>query len=245
MSGTPRLVVLIALTALSFLAIAGALPGRALACGFVEAPSDCDEGSEGGGARWMLKRVAAAVAADEPKALQDFTRGEAGFRTADNYVFCVGPTGTMTAHPNPILRDHDVRDLHDETGHYFIADMLRTAKPGEVSEIHYLFPRLGSTKAVPKTTFYTRAGDQVCAVGSYDGDASAHDQTVETSAVQLRDRLDKTLPVALRPTWNAYLEAVAHEAAERDATMDRLRDSVRRTQALLAGTSTGAASPAP
>ncbi len=43
--------------------------------------------------------------------------------------------------------------------------MLKTAKPGDISEIRYLSPRSGGVEAVSKTTYYTRASDQVCGVG--------------------------------------------------------------------------------
>ncbi len=46
--------------------------------------------------------------------------------------------------------------------------MLDVAKEGAISEVHYLFPRPGSTTPVPKTSFVTRVKDQVCGVGYYE-----------------------------------------------------------------------------
>ena len=157
-----------ALAALLFHAVMGPLPARA--CGFGEAPSDCGASSPEDEAKWMLQRVVAALDANKTQALQQFSRGENGFRTVDTYVFCVGPDGIMSAHPSAMLQGQDVRTLHDQTGNYFIATMLQTARPGQISQIRYLFPRPGGGAAVPKTTFYTRASDQVCGVGVYDGD---------------------------------------------------------------------------
>ncbi len=71
----------------------------------------------------------------------------AGFRTQDTYVFCIGPDGVMSAHPSALLQGHDVRDLHDQTGNYFIAAMLKMAVAGEVLDMRYLFRRPGSTIA--------------------------------------------------------------------------------------------------
>ncbi|WP_273846887.1 cache domain-containing protein, partial [Providencia rettgeri] len=70
----------------------------------------------------------------------------------------------MSAHPNPILRGHDVRDLHDKTGNYFIRTMMDSARPGQISVIRYLVPKPGSTVEEPKTTYYTKTGDLTCAV---------------------------------------------------------------------------------
>lgn len=120
-------------------------------------------------ALWMLRRVVAAVQADETRALRAFSRGEDGFRTLDLYVFCIGAAdGRMSAHPEPMLLGQDARQLRDPDGKAFAAEMLDVAKEGSVSEVHYLYPRPGSTVPVPKTSFATRVKDQVCGVGYYE-----------------------------------------------------------------------------
>jgi hypothetical protein len=211
----------------------------ALACGDSEAGLSCDDSGSGAemGARWMLNRATKAVVADKSKALTAFTKGTDGFRTADSYVFCVGPDGTMTAHPNPILQGHDVRDLHDKTGNYFIKTMVQDAKPGQISVIRYLFPKPGSTIEEPKTTYYTKAGDQMCAVGIYDTDAAAPQvATPEGRVASLRAKLDTEIPAAARADWTAFLEALNQAGDARAATMTRVRDNLQAAQAALAAT---------
>ncbi|GJE58727.1 cache domain-containing protein [Methylobacterium trifolii] len=214
--------------------VAGTLSGPALACGFVEAPVGCEEAVPTGAAQWMLKHVVAAVEHDKPTALARFAKGEAGFRTADTYVFCVGPDGVMSAHPNPILQGQNVRDLHDSTGNYFIARMLETAKAGEVSVIRYLFPKPGSTVAVQKTTYYTRAGDQMCGVGVYDTDADASPETPAGRLAQLRQRLDAGMPASLRADWTAFIEALNQQNGVQGAAVAKARDSLRAAELALA-----------
>jgi hypothetical protein len=120
-------------------------------------------------ALWMLRRVVAAMQADEPRALRMFSRGEGGFRTLDLYVFCIGAaTGRVSAHPEPMLVGQDARQLRDPDGRAFTAEMLDIANEGSVSEVHYLYPRPGSPVPVPKTSFVTRIKDQVCGVGYYE-----------------------------------------------------------------------------
>lgn len=147
-----------------FAAVSQAAPARA--CGGSEAPISCDADDGERAARWMLRRVAAAVEADKAQALGQFARGEAGFRTVDTYVFCIGPDAVMTAHPSTAMLGREVAELRDEAGYAFVATMLASAAPGQVSRTRYRFP--GSTGATPRTTFYTRAGDQVCGIGLYD-----------------------------------------------------------------------------
>ncbi len=195
----------------------------------------CDDTGSGPemGARWMLKRVVAAVGRDAPGAMVQFTKGTGGFRTADTYVFCVNPDGIMSAHPNPILQGHNVRDLHDKTGNYFIKTMMETAKAGEVSMIRYLFPKPGSTVEEPKTTYYTRAGDEMCGVGIYNSDAEAPVSPAGKVAA-LRARLDAGIPANLRTDWTAFIEALNAEAGARDAAMAKARDSLHAAESALA-----------
>ncbi len=208
--------------------------GPAWACGFGEAPGDCG-GSADGDAKYMLQRVATAIESDKAKALGKFTRGEVEFRTVDSYVFCVGPDGVMTAHPNPTLQGQDVHDLHDETGNYFIATMLKTAKPGQISEIRYLFPRPGGTKAVSKTTYYTRASDQVCGVGVYDGDeASAPASTPGARMAKLRQKLSAEIPASASADWTAFLQALDEQGSAQGAAVAKAREQMQAAEAVLA-----------
>ncbi|MDP4027108.1 cache domain-containing protein [Methylobacterium sp. NEAU 140] len=218
----------------TFGALVLAAPAARACGGFVEAPIACDDPSPNGFAAWMLGRVTKAVATDKDKALDEFTRGTDGFRTADTYVFCVGPDGTMTAHPSPILRGHDVRDLHDRTGHYFIRTMMQEAKPGQISVIRYLFPKPGSTVEEPKTTYYTKAGDQTCGVGVYDADAQAPKAaTPEARVAALRAKLDGQIPAAARADWTAFLEALNQAGDAQAAAVARARDSLKAADAAL------------
>lgn len=216
-----------------FAGLSSSLPAQACG-GFVEAPIACDDPSPNGFASWMLTRVTKAVTADKTKAMDMFTKGTDGFRTADTYVFCVGPDGTMNAHPNPILRDHDVHDLHDKTGNYFIKTMMQDAKSGQVSVIHYLFPRPGSMVEEPKTTYYTKAGDQMCGVGVYDADTGAPKQaSPEARVASLRAKLDSQIPVSARADWTAFLEALNAEGDAKAAAVAEMRRNLKAAMAAL------------
>ncbi len=217
----------------------------ARACGFGEAPGDCGETPESE-AREMLKRVVAAIRADKAKAIAQFSRGEGGFRSVDNYVFCVGPDGVMSAHPNPGLQGTDVRDLHDSTGNRFIAKMIAAAKPGQIASIRYLFPRPGGTREVAKTTYYTRADDQVCGVGFYDGSEAATapqapQQTTQARLAQLRQRLSAGMPASLGADWAAFQQSLDEDSAAKAAAFAKVREQVHAAEAVLAAEAAPAA----
>ena len=220
------------------LAVAALISAPARACGFGEAPGDCGETPETE-ARAMLRRVVDAIQADEPHALQQFARGEAGFRTADNYVFCVDAAGVMSAHPNKALQGTDVRDLHDSKGDRFIARMMETAKPGQVASIRYLFPRPGGAREYPKTTYYTRAGDQVCGVGVYDGSETAAEREAQASPqarlAAIRARLSGEMPAGLAADWAAFQQALDEDAAAKAAAFAKAREQVQAAATVLAG----------
>jgi hypothetical protein len=44
---------------------------------------------------------------------------------------------------------------------------VQKATEGKISEVTYWWPRPGSDKPLEKTSFYTKAGDQICGVGYY------------------------------------------------------------------------------
>ena len=220
------------------LAAAAAFPGPTRACGFGEAPSSCDDAAAEHEARWMLDRVAAAIERDKAQALRQFARGEGGFRTADTYVFCIGPDGVMSAHPSAILQGRDVRELRDETGDAFVRTMLESAKPGQVSQIHSLFPSPVGSQAPARTTFYSRAGDQICGVGVYEGgetrSATQPAATLDERVAQFRRRLDGRMPPEMRADWTAFLDALDEEGSAQDEVLAKARESVEAAGAVLA-----------
>lgn len=218
-------------------------PRAALGCGgFSEWGGSCDDASTDAAneARWMLKRVVAAVQADERQALGSFSHGASGFRTQDIYVFCVGPDGVMSAHPNPDLAGRDALHLHDANGKAFIQEMVSNAREGEIGVIRYLFPRPGTTQPVPKTTYYTRVKDQVCGVGYYDAAESSPARDApgvsasRSDETALRRRLDAAMPAALRPDWTAFLRGLDSKEQAQGEALAKARESVQAAARALA-----------
>lgn len=115
----------------------------------------------------MLERAVVAITADEPKALAAFSKGEAGFKERDLYVFCAGPDGKIDAHPNAALVGTVLKDLKDKNGKPFGEELLKAAQPGTFNQVSYAWPRLGTTEPVAKVSYVTTAKDQVCGVGYY------------------------------------------------------------------------------
>lgn len=115
----------------------------------------------------MLDRAVAALRADKVKALDGFNAGTDGFRDRDLYPFCVDTrAGIYTAHPT--LRGKQVLDPNDSAGHAYGEAILRGGDTeGTVNEVAYTFPHPSGGGAVPKATYVTKIGDQVCGVGYY------------------------------------------------------------------------------
>lgn len=116
-------------------------------------------------ARGMLERAVAALKADKATALNQFTKGEGGFKDRDLYPFCGGPDGNFTAHPS--LVGKSLKGLKDKAGKALGEEIYATAAEGSIGEVSYMWPRPGSTEPVQKISYVTRVADQVCAVGYY------------------------------------------------------------------------------
>ena len=118
-------------------------------------------------AKAMLEKAVAAVKEDEAKALDMFNKGEGGFKDRDLYVWCAyASDGIVTAQPY-VNKGKQLRDIEGKKGAPFGQEVMQNATEGTIKEVTYWWPRPGSDKPLEKTTFYTKAGDQICGVGYY------------------------------------------------------------------------------
>jgi len=117
-------------------------------------------------AKAMLERAVAAVKEDKAKALDMFNNGEGGFKDRDLYVFCANASdGILTAHPTN--KGEQLRDIEGKHGAPLGETIMQNATEGTIKETTYWWPRPGKDKPLEKTSFYTKAGDQICGVGYY------------------------------------------------------------------------------
>ena len=119
-------------------------------------------------AKAMLDRAVAAVKQDKAKALDMFNKADGGFRDRDLYVFCANASdGIVTAHPNVQQKGQLLQDIEGKHGAAFGEVIMQNAAEGTIKETTYWWSRPGSDQPVEKTSFYTKAGDQICGVGYY------------------------------------------------------------------------------
>jgi hypothetical protein len=120
-------------------------------------------------AKAMLERAVAAVKEDKAKALDMFNNGEGGFKDRDLYVWCANASdGIITAQPY-MNKGKQLRDMKGKQGAPFGETIMQNATEGMIKETTYWWPHSGTDEPLDleKTTFYTKVGDQICAVGHY------------------------------------------------------------------------------
>jgi len=77
----------------------------------------------------MLEKAVAAVKADKAKALEQFNKGEGGFKDRDLQQFCFTLNdGALVAATAPTLLGKDIRTLKDPTGKGFGQENYDAAK---------------------------------------------------------------------------------------------------------------------
>ena len=138
----------------------GLIGRAALACGDSEAPISCSADTMAEDARWLVKRVHAALQADTYEALRRFSAGQNGFRTVELYVFCIGPDGKITAHPNPALLGQEMAD--EEFG-----QMPEIALKEPVWGLSPMLRRSDREARILATAYVTHVAGQVCGIGQY------------------------------------------------------------------------------
>jgi signal transduction histidine kinase len=121
-------------------------------------------------AKAMLERAATALQKDEAAALAAFNAGTDGFKEKDLYVFCgnVGD-GMSSAHGSEPWRagTASLREQVDVNGKKYGEEFYAVAKEGEFNVVEYAWPRPGQENPIPKASYITKVGDQICGVGYY------------------------------------------------------------------------------
>ncbi len=114
----------------------------------------------------LLERAVAVLETDKDKALDLFLSGNEGFIDRDLYVFCGGPDGMVTTHPD--VMGLSLKGFKDKTGKAVGEEIYASAKEGDISEVSYKWQRPGGgDEQVDKVSFYTKVDDQICGVGYY------------------------------------------------------------------------------
>ena len=162
----------------------------------------------------MLNKAVAAVQGDKAKALDMFNKGEGGFKDRDLYVFCANASDSiLTAHPT--MKGKQLRDILGKKGYPLGQEIMQKATEGTIGEVTYWWPRPGSDKPLAKTTFYTKAGDQICAVGYYKINApelTGRDSYLIAQALYELIRLEQSKPMAeRRGSDERDAKAILHE----------------------------------
>ncbi len=122
-------------------------------------------------ARAMLDAAAAALKADQGKALAAFSDAHnKDFRDRDLFVYCFNTgDGKFTAYELPGLIGADIRQfkLYNEPMGQRSYDVVHDAPEGAVVSIDYQMPKPGETTPSPKRALETRVGDQACGVSYF------------------------------------------------------------------------------
>lgn len=121
-------------------------------------------------AKAMLERAAAALQNDETAALAAFNAGTDGFKEKDLYVFCGNAgDGMSSAHGSEPWRagKASLREQVDVNGKKYGEEFYAVAKEGEFNVVEYAWPRPGQEDPIPKASYITKVGDQICGVGYY------------------------------------------------------------------------------
>jgi len=165
-------------------------------------------------AKAMLEKAVAAVKENKAKALDMLNKGEGGFKDRDLYVFCANASDSiLTAHPT--MKGKPLRDILGKKGYPLGQEIMQKATEGTIGEVTYWWPRPGSDKPLAKTTFYTKAGDQICAVGYYKINApelTGRDSYLIAQALYELIRLEQSKPMAeRRGSDERDAKAILHE----------------------------------
>ena len=93
----------------------------------------------------------------------------------DDYFFALDANAAIAAHPNPKLRNKDMKDIADANGVYYSRRLVEVAKSTGTGFVAYHFPRAGEGEPLPKLAYAVAFGPYDWAVsgGIYLDDIDA------------------------------------------------------------------------
>ncbi|HYS55269.1 MAG TPA: cache domain-containing protein [Thermoanaerobaculia bacterium] len=74
----------------------------------------------------------------------------------DYYVFVDGPDNKIVCHPNPSMVGKDNADITDANGKKVGTELIEASKKKGGGWVNYVWPRPGTDKPVPKSTYTMR-----------------------------------------------------------------------------------------
>ena len=123
-------------------------------------------------AKAMLEKVVAALKTNEAQTLASINKGE--YKDRDLYPFCAGQDGKYSANgANASVVGQDFKGLMDKGSppKPLGQEVYAAAQPGKIAEVSYTWTRPKDAdpeqKPVPKVSYVTKVGDQICGVGYY------------------------------------------------------------------------------
>ena len=96
---------------------------------------------------------AAKVVAKKGPSCEEFA--EKDWKGGDYYIFVLGPDDKLVCHPNPSLVGKPASDVKDVNGRVVGQEIADVGKKKNGGWIDYPWPRPGTEKSVPKSTFAT------------------------------------------------------------------------------------------
>jgi len=120
-------------------------------------------------AKAMLdKAIAHYHAVGRKQALADFTAKKPPFVDRDLYVVCIGPGGIVTAHGfSPAFVGMSADALRDSNGKPVGSTIWNTGASKGSGTIEFPMTNPVTNKVEQKTSYFQKAGDDVCSVGAY------------------------------------------------------------------------------
>ena len=116
-------------------------------------------------AKAMLEKVVAGMKTSKDATLAQISKG--GFSDRDLYPYCVGPEGKYVAHPDASRIGLVYKDVKDQNGKSYGAEVSQRAEEGKIGEVDYVFINPIDKKPTPKVGLYTKVAGYICVVGYY------------------------------------------------------------------------------
>jgi cytochrome c len=172
--------------------------------------------------RWVDEAVAFYKATGKEIALAEFSNPHGRFAKGEQYIYALGTTGMMLAHPvNEEFVGKDFYRVQDPKGKHFIKKIVDTANDGGFGWVEYTWFDPATKTERPKTAYFEKFDNVIFCSGVYKRDPAPGILELSLDEFSVEEALAESVPALNSPPID--MDTTEQMEEETELTLDDVK----------------------
>jgi cytochrome c len=167
---------------------------------------------------WVDQAKAFYLSTGKEIALAEFSNPRGRFASGEQYVYVLGTTGMMLAHPvNEDFVGKDFYRIQDPEGKYFIKEIIDSANTKGFGWVEYKWYDPATKKEQPKTVYFEKVDSMIFCSGVYGGNPVSEIYEQEPDELAVHEIPADSVLAFSNPSTDIHIEEEEMELVPDDA----------------------------